>query len=741
MIIMKSIYKYIAASVLLAAVATGCRDEHLMDGGEGTLRLSTTVNSEVEVVSRALTADQEQALAESAVIWISDSKGLLYEYKGVSKVPATLRMLSGHYTAEAWVGDSVPASWDKTFYKTGFVGFDIATGQNTDLTLNCRVANTLASVTYSDEALQMLASPVMTIGLDDGITDGSHSLVFDESNADAKGRFMINSRTKGLTWTLTGTEADGSAFKKSGTISNIKPATEYRLNVKFVGHDLTVGGAYFDIEVEEEPVGDESQIQVVLPPNIVGQLGFSADGVYRGEEGNIGRKSMYISAAAALEDVELTSSLFAHIVGGDGRIELLHIDGEPKQQLNAAGIDWMYFYDEETDMSGLRVNLEPDLTDALPEGDYTFAIMAEDVLGKVSHATFTISVTNAPVATAPVNESSISYNVATLEGTVLKEASEYGFEMRQVTASRAYEDWTRIPGQVSGTRVYAEVTDLAAGTEYEYRMYSEDFVSTDVQTFTTKAYPQLPNSGFEEWSGSKPVLVCADEASMFWDSGNHGSSTMSVNVTDKDSSIKHNGQYSAKLKSQFVGLGSLGKFAAGNVFVGEYLKTDGTDGILGWGREWDVPVAPKALTVWARYTPGVVQSSVYNNSAGSKVGAPQEVLDEFPSGSLDKGIIYVALVSHDNPDSAYPNYPVIIKTKKEERQLFDKNGSNVKAYGELVFSEATSEFAQYTVTLHDVNPDVKFTHIVVVASASKAGDYFLGGEGSTLWLDDLELVY
>ncbi|MDE6555420.1 MAG: PCMD domain-containing protein, partial [Duncaniella sp.] len=27
------------------------------------------------------------------------------------------------------------------------------------------------------------------------------------------------------------------------------------------------------------------------------------------------------------------------------------------------------------------------------------------------------------------------------------------------------------------------------------------------------------------------------------------------------------------------------------------------------------------------------------------------------------------------------------------------------------------------------------------ASASKAGDYFLGGEGSTLWIDDFELVY
>ncbi|MDE6417550.1 MAG: DUF4493 domain-containing protein [Duncaniella sp.] len=738
---MKSTYKYIAASVLMAAALTGCRDEHLMDGGEGTLRLSTTVNSEVEVVSRALSAEQEQALAESAVIWISNSKGLLYEYKGASKVPATLRLLSGHYTAEAWVGDSVPASWDKTFYKSGFNGFDIATGTNTDVTLNCRVANTLASVTYSDEALNMLTSPVMTIGLDDGITDGSHSLVFDESNPDAKGRFMINSRTKGLNWTLTGTEADGSQFTKSGKIENIKPATEYRLNVKFVGHDLSVGGAYFDIEVEEEPVGDESQIAVVLPPNIVGMLGFDKDGNFRGEQGKIDRKSMFISAATDLADVELTSSLFAHIVGGDGRIELLHIEGEPKQQLNAAGIDWMYVYDEETDMARLRVNLEDDFTNALPEGEYKFDIMAEDALGKVSNATFTITVTNAPVAPSPVQESNISYTSATLEAQKLKEASEYGFEIRQATASRSYEDWTRVPATVSGSRIYAEVSDLKPGTTYESRPYADDYVSPETVTFTTVAYPQLPNSGFEDWSGSSPLLICASEAAMFWDSGNHGSATMKKNVTEKDGSVKHSGNYSAKLTSQFVGVGSLGKFAAGNIFVGKYLKTDGTDGILGWGREWNVPAEPKALKVWARYSPGKVQKSVYDNAAGSKIGAPQDILDEFPTGSSDKGIIYVALVSFGTPDSDYPDYPVIIKTKKDNRQLFDKNGANVKAYGEVIFTEATSEFKEYTVNLTEVNPGVKYTHILVVASASKAGDYFLGGEGSTLWLDDIELVY
>ena len=32
-------------------------------------------------------------------------------------------------------------------------------------------------------------------------------------------------------------------------------------------------------------------------------------------------------------------------------------------------------------------------------------------------------------------------------------------------------------------------------------------------------------------------------------------------------------------------------------------------------------------------------------------------------------------------------------------------------------------------------------YIIVVASASKYGDYFIGGVGSTLWLDEMELIY
>ena len=35
----------------------------------------------------------------------------------------------------------------------------------------------------------------------------------------------------------------------------------------------------------------------------------------------------------------------------------------------------------------------------------------------------------------------------------------------------------------------------------------------------------------------------------------------------------------------------------------------------------------------------------------------------------------------------------------------------------------------------------KPTYILIVASSSKYGDYFTGGEGSTLYLDELELSF
>ena len=51
------------------------------------------------------------------------------------------------------------------------------------------------------------------------------------------------------------------------------------------------------------------------------------------------------------------------------------------------------------------------------------------------------------------------------------------------------------------------------------------------------------------------------------------------------------------------------------------------------------------------------------------------------------------------------------------------------------------EFTEKEITLEYSNKTVKPTHILVVATSSKYGDYFAGAVGSVLWLDDVELVY
>ena len=79
----------------------------------------------------------------------------------------------------------------------------------------------------------------------------------------------------------------------------------------------------------------------------------------------------------------------------------------------------------------------------------------------------------------------------------------------------------------------------------------------------------------------------------------------------------------------------------------------------------------------------------------------------------------------------------------------DKNDDceyTVVAYGQFTFESAYGDDGslsnlriplEYTSAAKSVKP----THLIIVCSASKFGDYFEGGEGSLLYLDDFELVY
>ena len=74
-------------------------------------------------------------------------------------------------------------------------------------------------------------------------------------------------------------------------------------------------------------------------------------------------------------------------------------------------------------------------------------------------------------------------------------------------------------------------------------------------------------------------------------------------------------------------------------------------------------------------------------------------------------------------------------------QLFEKNDTHVSAYSELVQGTSDATYRQLDLTLQYRYTNRTPKYILIVATASKYGDYFTGGTGSKLWVDDFELIY
>ena len=86
-------------------------------------------------------------------------------------------------------------------------------------------------------------------------------------------------------------------------------------------------------------------------------------------------------------------------------------------------------------------------------------------------------------------------------------------------------------------------------------------------------------------------------------------------------------------------------------------------------------------------------------------------------------------------------FPLIIRTRPSERHLFSPNDKRVVAYAQLTQGNDVNEWTSHTLELKYMDNTRIPTHIQVVASSSKYGDYFTGGIGSTLVLDNLKLHY
>lgn len=282
------------------------------------------------------------------------------------------------------------------------------------------------------------------------------------------------------------------------------------------------------------------------------------------------------------------------------------------------------------------------------------------------------------------------------------------------------EEWTRVPQSditSSGGNFTALINHLSPQTTYEARAYSgQDYGAT--LDFTTGTAPQLPNGDFDLWwKDGKVWCPWAEGGTPFWGTGNKGSTTIGDSNTFPTEDTPSGTGLAACLETRFVGLGIFGKLAAGNIFAGEYVRTEGTNGVLSFGRPFTE--RPVRMTGQFKYTTSTINYTT--NETAWLAGVP------------DTAIVWVALI--DSPQ------PFEIRTNPNNRQLFDPDGSYVVAYGKMQCGETVGSYVPFNIELKYKSTSRVPRYILVTGSASKYGDYFTGGTGSKLFLDDFELFY
>ncbi len=477
------------------------------------------------------------------------------------------------------------------------------------------------------------------------------------------------------------------------------------------------------------------KVTVNFDPALIAKVRSVAATVDNDEVPNDGTPAVYSLAF----DTEETRSgyfpvtkLFASItvVNKDGdshsmRKELTDAEGNP---VKARDHFILNIKETDTGEQGITVTVDP----TTHEYSYTFNVSTKPTSG----ATLTagawdrlayLKATNVSTGTGVSTEGMKFQYRAAVETATLAEDEESG--------------WTDVVTTTEENNHTAMLTGLAAETAYEYRLVNGNGEVIATQSFTTgeaDAQTALVNGGFEDWcvrsaktalTNKNTTFPCSetdyDAGNLYWDTSNRGANSISqMDPTNKSTDFVIAGTYAAKLQSVKV-LGSI--FAAASMYTGSFGGASmDMSATINFGRSFTS--RPIALHGYYQYSPANVDAVGDNLPADATVS----------EGNPDQCAIYVALTKKT----------YTINNKQEDTFIDFEGDENIIAYGTIEgdyvkTNGAANGYTEFTIPLQYKESQFGAipTHIIIVCSASKYGDYFTGGEGSTLYVDDFSLVY
>ena len=673
----------ICAAFALLSVACNQTGELDMAAGEGVVSLN------VNIASTRADIDPNGAFELKIYRYANAEKSereLVRKYTALADVPEYIWLIQDNYAVQVKVGEKELASFDTKHY-IGVADFEIVAGQIASVNVNCQLFNTPVKVNYDETVAKHFTKSFYTyVCASDSfdLTDAQQGNVPTLKYTETKtGYFILPDSCSNLSWYFCGSDGEEEIVSQ-GVIENIEANKYYSLSFKYSkdAPGQLVISATIDYSV------DHRVDQVPFSPDpTVKSVGFSID-----------------------EPIYYTGGSYEYNVTALDNITTLVITyGEQTFDLLAGSYNGISVV--KTNAKNYTVTLSEQFFALLYGGEQTFAFRIKDASGGVGYQECVCYA----AGILAIESYDLWFSTAAL--------AAYSYTNDNLTAGYrvAGGEWNYVALTASEQNVYtATATGLATATTYEYALFSNGVQVGLSRTLTTVAGAQIPESDFEAWSTDPADNARCPGAlfyNLFWDTGNHATASMNLGqLTSEAKDVREGatGTYSAKMASMKAAIMGIGKFAAGNLFVGRFVRIDGTGGIVEFGRDFNFNARPKAIRFWMKNNQGTINEGSHTSGT-------------------DLAKIYCCLTDRKFTVNTNKSETFFSPTIVTDGILASANLETTESHGEWTLIELPITYRDDITT--------KPTTLVLTFTCSGYGDYFTGSTNSWMNIDDVEFVY
>ncbi|MBR1632213.1 MAG: PCMD domain-containing protein [Bacteroidales bacterium] len=680
-------------TLLIPIIIWGCAKDSLRGSANGQLQLSIGAQSPELILKAGVKAPADMGFS---VQIIEENGRHSYSIPDSRELPTEgLEIAAGVYIISASsIPDSNLSSWGAATY-SGSSKVTVKPAQTTIASVTCKLSNTMVSAEADESVASFFSSWSLSVnnGIDTVVFSNTTGSESDTAYFDVTG--VLNYSIKMLTdQGLTYTEGPVS-------INDVKAARHYRfqLTTKSDGSILLAivldGNKVYSMDSEESTSSHTESITTLIGDSSERKASFVAS---RG----------IVSLVLCHEDAALKAA------GIPEWTDL--VSSTDLNALQAAGVECSKVAFGSKDMHTISFG---SMLANLGLGDYRFKVIVRDIMNLCNEVVFEITVV--PVVESKILSARAWATFAVIKGEWITNYKPAGlrFQYRKESDS----EWTDIISAVrtdENTKgISADIYNLEPGTSYVCRTVTDADIAggkdfPELSFSTDSRMPTVPYMNFDNWyKDGDAWMPNPSGAPKVWDTANPGTASLGTTPTTPEESDVVSGK-AVRMESAVAGLAGINKFAAGNIYLGQFGGLEGMGAKLNWGYPFNG--RPVALRGYYKYIPKPIDYAE----------APYTGL----KGTPDWGSIRIFLCDWSSQ--------FIINTSK--KIFLQEDDPSVIAVSSLYFNETNSSYQHFTLPVH-YNDNRIPTYIEIACAASRYGDYFTGGKGSVLLIDEFELVY